>query len=124
MKGIRGDGKAAREMGCAEPAPTLRPLCAPGPFPRLSPALLLSPAGILFSVTILGPGVAFMLGSAMLRFYVDIDKVGTGEGVGTGGASGPGGAPASCGYPEHPCPHPEWLLGHPGDSSEPGKNAM
>ncbi|KFO80248.1 Solute carrier organic anion transporter family member 2B1, partial [Cuculus canorus] len=34
--------------------------------------------GILFSVTIIGPGVGFMLGSAMLRFYVDIDKV-TGE---------------------------------------------
>lgn len=31
--------------------------------------------GILFSVTVIGPGVAFMLGSAMLRFYVDIDKV-------------------------------------------------
>ncbi|KAF1520893.1 UNVERIFIED_CONTAM: Solute carrier organic anion transporter family member 2B1, partial [Eudyptes pachyrhynchus] len=36
--------------------------------------------GILFSVTTIGPGVAFMLGSAMLRFYVDIDKV-TGDGV-------------------------------------------
>ncbi|NWH42827.1 SO2B1 protein, partial [Fregata magnificens] len=36
--------------------------------------------GILFSVTVIGPGVAFMLGSAMLRFYVDIDKV-TGDGV-------------------------------------------
>ncbi|NXO22029.1 SO2B1 protein, partial [Cisticola juncidis] len=35
--------------------------------------------GILFSVTIIGPGVAFMLGSAMLRFYVDIDKVSTAE---------------------------------------------
>ncbi|NWH71515.1 SO2B1 protein, partial [Piaya cayana] len=34
--------------------------------------------GILFSVTIIGPGVGFMLGSAMLRFYVDIDKI-TGE---------------------------------------------
>ncbi|XP_010076001.1 PREDICTED: solute carrier organic anion transporter family member 2B1-like, partial [Pterocles gutturalis] len=31
--------------------------------------------GILFSLTVIGPGVAFMLGSAMLRFYVDIDKV-------------------------------------------------
>ncbi|NXF40273.1 SO2B1 protein, partial [Nyctibius bracteatus] len=31
--------------------------------------------GILFSVTVIGPGVGFMLGSAMLRFYVDIDKV-------------------------------------------------
>ncbi|KAJ7406012.1 Solute carrier organic anion transporter family member 2B1 [Willisornis vidua] len=31
--------------------------------------------GILFSVTVIGPGVAFMLGSAMLRFYVDMDKV-------------------------------------------------
>nr|XP_009674122.1 PREDICTED: solute carrier organic anion transporter family member 2B1 [Struthio camelus australis] len=30
--------------------------------------------GILFSLTVVGPGVAFMLGSAMLRFYVDIDK--------------------------------------------------
>ncbi|KAF1421090.1 Solute carrier organic anion transporter family member 2B1, partial [Spheniscus magellanicus] len=36
--------------------------------------------GILFSVTTIGPGVAFMLGSAMLCFYVDIDKV-TGDGV-------------------------------------------
>ncbi|NXE57233.1 SO2B1 protein, partial [Casuarius casuarius] len=31
--------------------------------------------GILFSLTVIGPGVAFMLGSAMLHFYVDIDKV-------------------------------------------------
>ncbi|NWY00790.1 SO2B1 protein, partial [Nothoprocta ornata] len=31
--------------------------------------------GILFSLTVIGPGVAFMLGSAMLRFYVDMDKV-------------------------------------------------
>ncbi|NXE69562.1 SO2B1 protein, partial [Calcarius ornatus] len=35
--------------------------------------------GILFSLTVVGPGVAFMLGSAMLRFYVDIDKVSSGE---------------------------------------------
>ncbi|NWY30283.1 SO2B1 protein, partial [Pheucticus melanocephalus] len=35
--------------------------------------------GILFSLTIVGPGVAFMLGSAMLRFYVDIDKVSSAE---------------------------------------------
>ncbi|NXU99514.1 SO2B1 protein, partial [Cettia cetti] len=35
--------------------------------------------GILFSVTVIGPGVAFLLGSAMLRFYVDIDKVGAAE---------------------------------------------
>ncbi|XP_053312599.1 solute carrier organic anion transporter family member 2B1 [Spea bombifrons] len=31
--------------------------------------------GILFAVTVMGPGVAFILGSAMLRYYVDIDKV-------------------------------------------------
>ncbi|XP_077154950.1 solute carrier organic anion transporter family member 2B1 [Ranitomeya variabilis] len=31
--------------------------------------------GILFSVTVMGPGVAFILGSAMLRYYVDIDKL-------------------------------------------------
>ncbi|XP_044142967.1 solute carrier organic anion transporter family member 2B1 isoform X1 [Bufo gargarizans] len=30
--------------------------------------------GILFAVTVMGPGVAFILGSAMLRYYVDIDK--------------------------------------------------
>ncbi|NWS61615.1 SO2B1 protein, partial [Chunga burmeisteri] len=36
--------------------------------------------GILFSVTVIGPGVAFMLGSAMLRFYVDVDKI-TGDEV-------------------------------------------
>ncbi|NWH90769.1 SO2B1 protein, partial [Aegithalos caudatus] len=35
--------------------------------------------GILFSVTVIGPGVAFLLGSAMLRFYVDIDKVSPAE---------------------------------------------
>ncbi|XP_063006333.1 solute carrier organic anion transporter family member 2B1 [Melospiza melodia melodia] len=35
--------------------------------------------GILFSLTVVGPGVAFMLGSAMLRFYVDIDKVTSAE---------------------------------------------
>ncbi|NWR06516.1 SO2B1 protein, partial [Paradoxornis webbianus] len=35
--------------------------------------------GILFSVTVIGPGVAFLLGSAMLRFYVDIDKVSAAE---------------------------------------------
>ncbi|XP_075054431.1 solute carrier organic anion transporter family member 2B1-like isoform X2 [Mixophyes fleayi] len=31
--------------------------------------------GILFAVTVMGPGVAFILGSAMLRYYVDIDKI-------------------------------------------------
>ncbi|NXC39814.1 SO2B1 protein, partial [Penelope pileata] len=35
--------------------------------------------GILFSLTVVGPGVGFMLGSAMLRFYVDVDKVGGDE---------------------------------------------
>ncbi|KAM8976902.1 solute carrier organic anion transporter family member 2B1 [Pelodytes ibericus] len=31
--------------------------------------------GILFAVTVMGPGVAFILGSAMLQYYVDIDKI-------------------------------------------------
>lgn len=31
--------------------------------------------GILYAVTFMGPGVAFMLGSAMLQYYVDIDKI-------------------------------------------------
>lgn len=35
--------------------------------------------GILFAVTVMGPGVAFILGSAMLRFYVDIDKLSADE---------------------------------------------
>ncbi|XP_063806979.1 solute carrier organic anion transporter family member 2B1 [Pseudophryne corroboree] len=35
--------------------------------------------GFLFAVTILGPGLAFMLGSAMLRYFVDIDKIPAGE---------------------------------------------
>lgn len=43
------------------------------------PLSALISAGILFSVTVIGPGVAFMLGSAMLRFYVDIDKITEGE---------------------------------------------
>uniref|UniRef100_H3ABP2 Solute carrier organic anion transporter family member n=1 Tax=Latimeria chalumnae TaxID=7897 RepID=H3ABP2_LATCH len=35
--------------------------------------------GILFAITILGPGLAFMLGSVMLKFYVDIDKFSSDE---------------------------------------------
>lgn len=35
--------------------------------------------GILFAVTVMGPGVAFILGSAMLRYYVDIDKLAASE---------------------------------------------
>ncbi|XP_068122680.1 solute carrier organic anion transporter family member 2B1 [Hyperolius riggenbachi] len=35
--------------------------------------------GILFAVTVMGPGVAFILGSAVLRFYVDIDKIPAGD---------------------------------------------
>ncbi|XP_053564740.1 solute carrier organic anion transporter family member 2B1 isoform X2 [Bombina bombina] len=31
--------------------------------------------GILFAVTLMGPGLGFILGSAMLRYYVDIDKI-------------------------------------------------
>ncbi|XP_067841456.1 solute carrier organic anion transporter family member 2B1-like [Heptranchias perlo] len=31
--------------------------------------------GILFAVSVLGPGFGFMLGSAVLRFYVDVDKL-------------------------------------------------
>ncbi|KAJ8404740.1 hypothetical protein AAFF_G00336030 [Aldrovandia affinis] len=34
-----------------------------------------SVSSILFSVTVIGPAVAFMLGSVMLKFYVDIDKL-------------------------------------------------
>ncbi|XP_041437053.1 solute carrier organic anion transporter family member 2B1 L homeolog isoform X2 [Xenopus laevis] len=35
--------------------------------------------GILFAVSLMGPGVAFILGSAMLRYYVDIDKLSADE---------------------------------------------
>ncbi|XP_075119115.1 solute carrier organic anion transporter family member 2B1 isoform X1 [Leptodactylus fuscus] len=42
---------------------------------RNSPVYL----GILFAATMMGPGVAFILGSAMLRYYVDIDKFSASE---------------------------------------------
>uniref|UniRef100_A0A8C7DYW0 Solute carrier organic anion transporter family member n=1 Tax=Naja naja TaxID=35670 RepID=A0A8C7DYW0_NAJNA len=35
--------------------------------------------GIIFAATALGPAIAFILGSFMLRFYVDIDKVSSAE---------------------------------------------
>ncbi|XP_051843065.1 solute carrier organic anion transporter family member 2B1 isoform X2 [Antechinus flavipes] len=35
--------------------------------------------GILFAVTLIGPGVAFALGSVMLRFYVDFDRIPEGD---------------------------------------------
>jgi hypothetical protein len=37
------------------------------------------PAGILLAVTSIGPAFGFMMGSFMLRFYVDIDKMSKGE---------------------------------------------
>lgn len=52
---------------------------SPRSLSQAEPSLLSCPTGILFSLTVVGPGVAFMLGSAMLRFYVDIDKVSSGE---------------------------------------------
>lgn len=39
-------------------------------------------AGILFAVTTVGPGMAYGLGSLMLRLYVDIDRMPEGEPVG------------------------------------------
>ncbi len=30
--------------------------------------------GILFAITVIGPAIGYMMSSAMLRFYVDIDK--------------------------------------------------
>ncbi|KAL7975854.1 hypothetical protein Chor_005773 [Crotalus horridus] len=35
--------------------------------------------GFIFAATALGPAIAFILGSFMLRFYVDIDKVSSAE---------------------------------------------
>lgn len=88
-------------------------------------------------MTVIGPGVAFMLGSAMLRFYVDIDKVGAGEGMSPVRAPKAEGLPAPCGFcalcqwgragiQDIPVPavsiqRAEWLFGHPGDSSGIGK---
>ncbi|KAG9348485.1 hypothetical protein JZ751_002220 [Albula glossodonta] len=42
-------------------------------FNEVKPHFLKS--SILFAVTVIGPAVAFMLGSVMLNFYVDIDKI-------------------------------------------------
>lgn len=36
-------------------------------------------AGILFAATTIGPGMAYGLGSLMLRLYVDIDRMPEGE---------------------------------------------
>ncbi len=30
--------------------------------------------GILFAITVIGPAFGYMMSSALLRFYVDIDK--------------------------------------------------
>lgn len=65
-------------------------------------------------MTVIGPGVAFMLGSAMLRFYVDVDKVSTGEGTCPATAGGIQDIPV----PAVPIQRARWLPGHPGDSSE------
>lgn len=69
-----------------------------------------------------------MLGSAMLRFYVDIDKVSAGEGRVLPGLlehrafqAPVGSVPVGqSGQPGHPCPiqRAEWLFGHTGASSE------
>lgn len=70
----------ALEAGVVDPGTALSHLVSP-----VVPSCVAEPlsapisTGILFSVTVIGPGVAFMLGSAMLRFYVDIDKVTEGE---------------------------------------------
>lgn len=37
------------------------------------------PAGILLAATSIGPAFGYMMGSFMLRFYVDIDKMSKGE---------------------------------------------
>lgn len=46
-----------------------------------SPRLCIT--GILFAVTMMGPGLAYGLGSLMLRLYVDIDRMPEGEPPGT-----------------------------------------
>lgn len=41
--------------------------------------------GILFAITMMGPGLAYGLGSLMLRLYVDIDRMPEGEPLGAQG---------------------------------------
>jgi hypothetical protein len=45
-------------------------------------------AGILFGITTMGPGLAYGLGSLMLRLYVDIDRMPEGEPVPCSSSSG------------------------------------
>lgn len=48
-----------------------------------SPRLCIT--GILFAITMMGPGLAYGLGSLMLRLYVDIDRMPEGEPLGAQG---------------------------------------
>lgn len=51
----------------------------PLPYLTSDPTSAISSAAILFAVSVFGPALGYLLGSVVLRIYVDVDKTGFGN---------------------------------------------